>query len=53
MQREKASSWEFADLPAFVERRGLVDDGLLPHAAVARARLAVAMMAAAVRAAAS
>jgi hypothetical protein len=45
--------WEFADLPAFDDPPEPVDvdDGLLPHAAVSRARAAVAMTAAAVRAA--
>jgi hypothetical protein len=60
----KASSWEFADPPAFDEPPGSVDDGLpllddgLPllddgpplHATASRARAAVAMMAVAVRA---
>ena len=50
MQRAKASCWEFVDPPAFDELPGPVDDGLPPHAAVSRARPAVAMMAAALRA---
>jgi len=48
MQREKASCWELVDPPAFDEPP--VDDGLPLHAAASRARLAVAMMAVAVRA---
>jgi hypothetical protein len=56
MQWEKATSWEFAapelaDPPAFVEPPEPVDDGLLLHAAASRTRAAVAMTAAAVRAA--
>jgi hypothetical protein len=57
MQWEKATSWEFAapelaDPPAFVEPPEPVDDGLLLlHAAASRTRAAVAITAAAVRAA--
>jgi hypothetical protein len=40
----------FADPPAFAEPPEPVDDGLLLHAAASRARAAVAMVAAAVRA---
>jgi len=50
MHWEKASSWEFADPPAFDEPPGPVDDGLPLHAAASRTRAAAAMMAAAVRA---
>jgi hypothetical protein len=55
MQWEKATAlelaaWELAGPPAFDEPPGPVDDGLLAHAAVSRAR-AAATMAAAVRAA--
>ena len=55
MQWEKATAWELAAWelagpPAFDEPPGPVDDGLLPHAAVSRAR-AAATLAAAARAA--
>jgi hypothetical protein len=56
MQREKASAfwvvvdWESADAPAVEKRPAPADDGLLADATAGTARLAVAMMAAAVRA---
>jgi hypothetical protein len=50
MQLTKASSWEFADPPAFDEPPEPVDDGLPLHA-TSRPTPTVAMMAAAVRAA--
>ncbi|MGH2928897.1 MAG: hypothetical protein ACRDL8_11900 [Solirubrobacteraceae bacterium] len=56
MQREKAISewglvdWELVDPPAFDEPPEPADDGLPLHAAASRARAAVAMTAAAVRA---
>jgi DNA-binding response OmpR family regulator len=51
MHWEKVSSCESADPPALVERPDPVDDGLPPHAAADRTRAAVAMTAAALRAA--
>src|ERR1700733_10388364 len=59
-QWEKATRWAFADPPAFEDFADLpavdalpeaVDAGLLPHAVARTARAAVAMIAAAVRAA--
>src|SRR5258708_4805701 len=51
MQREKPTAdGELAGPPALDDPPGSVDDGLLLHAAASRARAAVAMMAAAVRA---
>jgi hypothetical protein len=51
MQWEKATAvelaaWELAGPPAFDEPPGPVDDVLLPHAAVSRARAAATMAAA-------
>jgi hypothetical protein len=43
--------WELAAAPAFGEPPEPLDEGLLLHAAASRARAAVAMMAAAARAA--
>jgi hypothetical protein len=56
MQWEKATAlelaaWELTGPPAFDEPPGPVDDGLPLHAAASMARVAAAMMAAAVRAA--
>jgi hypothetical protein len=44
MQREKASAWAFVDPPAFDDPAEPVDDGLPPHAAISRARTAMATM---------
>ena len=52
MHRENASSWEFGDPRAVDEVPATVDGGLpLPHADTSRAKPAVAMIAAVIRAA--